>query len=469
MKAVLRYILIASLAMMIALSLTIRSSQAQSKQARPNIVLIVADDLGYSDLACYGSAKNLTPHIDRLARDGVRFTDFHSASAVCSPSRAAILTGHYPVRLSITRAFRDTKDEFLMPDTITLPKLLKQAGYSTAHIGKWHLGGLHRSDIADRPSNPPGPLQHGFDHYLTMNEEPEPRGRLVRARGIYRQGGQYLFRNDQVVPPSDEHLTEIEIAEAENLIEYFHKQQRPFFLNVWFDNPHEPYEPAIDQYLKPYEGKAMGDDLLYRSMVAHLDAGVGRIVAKLKQVGIADNTLIVFTSDNGATGPGSNAPLRAGKGTLFEGGIRVPMIAVWPGWIRAGAVSNEFSIHTDLLPTLCQAAGVKLPKDFHSDGQSLLGHLRTGRRMAAREAAFWLMDEYPNFQRRHGEFGPFATEAVRWGRWKLIARDGQPLALFYLESDLSERRNVLEQEKRIGDQLIRELRAWLSAMKMWSK
>lgn len=457
------------MALMITPPEVVRSSQNRAGQPRPNIVLILADDLGYGDLACYGGSKILTPHIDQLARDGARFTDFHSASAVCSPTRASILTGRYPARFGITRAFRDTKDEFLPRGVITLPSVLKQAGYATAHVGKWHLGGLHRSDIADRASGSPGPIEHGFDHYLSMNEEPEPRGRLVRTRGIYHQGGQRLFRDDKPEPPSNEHLAEIEIAEAERLIETFHKQQQPFFLNVWFDYPHEPYEPAPDQYLKLYEGKAEGDDLLYRSMVTHLDAGVGRIVAKLKQLGIAGNTLIVFASDNGATGPGSNAPLRGGKGTLFEGGIRAPMIAVWPGRIRPRMISNEFAVSMDLLPTLCEAAGVKLPKDFHSDGQSLLRHLRTGRRIAAREAAFWLMDEYPNFQKRHGEKPPHATEAVRWGRWKLLARDGQSLALYYLENDLGERRDVLEREKRIGDDLARELRAWLSAMKMWSK
>jgi arylsulfatase A-like enzyme len=461
--------MIAILAAAIGSPAGVLSQRGQSRPSRPNIVLILADDLGYGDLACYGSEKNLTPNIDRLAREGVRFTDFHSASAVCSPTRASILTGRYPARFGITRAFRDTKDEFLKPGAVTLPGLLIAAGYGTAHVGKWHLGGLHRSDIGDRASGAPGPLQHGFDHYLAMNEEPEPRGRLVRTRGIYRQGGQHLFRDDRVVPPSSEHLTEIEIAEAENLIESFHKQQKPFFLNVWFDSPHEPYEPAIDRYLQPYEGKAAGDDLLYRSMVTHLDAGVGRIVAKLKALGIDDDTLIVFTSDNGATGPGSNGPLRAGKGTLFEGGIRVPMIAVWPGRIRAGAVSGEFALSADLLPTLCEAAGVKLPSQFRPDGRSLLAHLRSGRKLADRDPAFWWMDEYPNFQNRNRERPPHATEAVRWGRWKLIARDGQPLAMFYLENDLSERRNVLDENKRIADQLTRELRAWLSETKMWSK
>ncbi|MGH9842143.1 MAG: sulfatase-like hydrolase/transferase [Blastocatellia bacterium] len=446
-----------------------QASQAGRRTTKPNVILILADDLGYGDLACYGSQKNLTPHIDELARGGVRFTDFHSASAVCSPARASILTGRAPARLGILRAFRDTKDEYLRRETITLPELLKEAGYATAHVGKWHLGGLHKSDLADRKSAPPGPLQQGFDHYLAMNEEPEPRGRLVRTRGIYRQGGQYLFRDDKPISPSTEHLTEIETAEAERMIETFHQQQKPFFLNLWFDNPHEPYEPAPDSYLKPHEGKATDDDLLYRSMVAHLDAGVGRIVAKLRQLGIAGNTLVIFTSDNGATGPGSSAPLRAGKGTLFEGGIRVPMIAVWPEKIRAGATSNEFAISADLLPTICEAAGITPPRALWLDGESLLAHLKTGRRVLAREAAFWAMDEYPNFQSRHREQPPYATEAVRWGRWKLLARDGHPLALYYLETDLREQRNLLDLEWRIRDQMVRELRAWLSTTRMWSK
>jgi N-acetylgalactosamine-6-sulfatase len=446
-----------------------QAAQAGGKSKKPNIILILADDLGYGDLACYGSTRNHTPNLDALARAGVRFTDFHSASAVCSPTRASILTGRAPARFGILRAFRDTKEEFLRRETITLPELLTEAGYATAHVGKWHLGGLHKSDLADRKSAPPGPLQQGFNHYLAMNEEPEPRGRLVRTRGIYRQGGQYLIRDDKAIGPSAEHLTDIETAEAERLIEHFHQDQRPFFLNLWFDNPHEPYEPAPDQYLKLYEGKATGDDLLYRSMVSHLDAGVGRIVAKLRQLGIAGNTLLIFTSDNGATGPGSSEPLRGGKGTLYEGGIRVPMIAAWPGRIRAGATTNEFALSTDLLPTICEVAGIELPHALALDGQSLLAHLRTGRRILARKAAFWAMDEYPNFQTQHLEQSPYATEAVRWGRWKLLARDGHPLALYYLETDLREQRNLLEQEGRIRDQMVRELRAWLSTAKMWSK
>src|SRR5262245_9085288 len=438
--------------------------QTSRNRMRLNIVLIMADDLGYGDLGCYGGGKILTPHIDQLARAGVRFTDFHSASAVGSPARAGLLTSVYPARFGLTRSFNDEKEEFLAQDTITIPMLFKQAGYATAHVGEWGLGGIRKSDLADRPSNPPGPMQRGFDHYLSMDEE--SRARLIRERSLYRDGGQYLLRDDKPAAPSNDHLTEIEITEAESLIETFYKQQQPFFLNVWFTSPHEPYEPAPDQYSKMYEGKATGGDLLYRSMVTHLDAGVGRLVAKLKQLGVAGDTLIVFTSDNGATAPGSNAPLRGGKGTLFEGGIRTPMIAVWPGRIRPGTTSNEFAVGMDFLPTLCEAAGLNLAKDFQTDGRSLLNHLLTGKRVAALEPTFWLMDEHPDFQSRHGERQPYATEAVRWGRWKMLARNGQSLALYYLENDPGERRNLLGQEKRIADELTRELRAWLSAMKL---
>jgi len=469
MKTILRLALIVALAFIVEAPATVLSSQVRLRRTRPNIVLILADDLGYGDLGCYGGGKILTPYIDQLASEGIRFTDFHSASGVSSPARAGILTGSNPARFGVTRSFRDMKEDHLPPGVITLPMLLKQAGYATAHVGRWHLGGLHKSDMADRASNPPGPLQHGFDHYLSMNEEPEPLARLVQERRLYREGGQYLFRDDLVVPPSNEELTEIEISEAEGLIETFHKQRQPFFLNVWFNSAHEPYEPAGDQYLKLYEGKAVGDDLLYYSTVTHLDAGVGRILAKVKQLGIAGDTLIVFTSDNGAPGPGSNSPLRGGKGTLFEGGIRIPMIAVWPGRIRPGTISSEFAVSMDLAPTLCEAAGVDLGRDFPADGRSLLNHLNTGKRITTREATFWLMDEHPNFQIRHGERQPFATEAVRWGRWKLLARNGQPLAMYYLENDLGERRNLLDQEKRIADDLTRQLRAWLSAMKLWGK
>ncbi len=420
---------------------------------RPNVILILADDLGYGDLACYGNQKNQTPNLDTLARKGIRFTDFHASSAVGTPTRAGILTGRAPARFGITAFFPDGSDEFLKAEVITLPELLKEVGYQTVHIGYWQLGGLRRGDLNHRAGGPPGPLQHGFDHYLSIVEAVEPRARLIAARQLQSMGGQHLLQDDRAVAPRNGSLLEIETAEAEHWIEAFHAQRKPFYLNLWLDAPLASSEAGVS----------------YGEGLSRLDAAVGRIVQKLEHAGIADNTLLIFTSDNGPSPPGSAGPYRGGKGTLFEGGLRVPMIIAWSGVLRAGAISNEFASSIDLLPTICEAAGAAPPKALSLDGQSLLNHLRTGRRIPAREAAFWLLDEHPAYQKQFLESPPYATEAVRWGRWKLLARDAQPMALYYLENDPRESRNLLEQEPRIRDQLVRELRAWLSTSKLFSK
>jgi N-acetylgalactosamine-6-sulfatase len=420
---------------------------------RPNVILILADDLGYGDLGCYGNPKNQTPNLDALARKGIRFTDFHASSAVGTPTRAGLLTGRAPARYGITASFPDGSDEYLKAEIITLPELLKEAGYQTVHIGHWQLGGLRRGDLNDRTGAPPGPLQHGFDHYLAIVEAVEPRARLVGARQLQSLGGRYLVQDDRPIAPRNESLLEIEIAEAERWIDAFHAQRKPFYLNLWLDAPLASNEAGLS----------------YGEGLARMDAAVGRIVQKLDQSGITNNSLLIFLSDNGPIPPGSAGLYRGGKGTLFEGGLRVPMIAAWNGVLRASAISNEFASSIDLLPTICEAAGTSPPKALSLDGQSLLGHLKTGRRIAAREAAFWLLDEHPAHQKQFLESPPYATEAVRWGRWKLLARDAQPMALYYLENDPRESRNLIEHEPRIRDQLVRELRAWLSTSKLFSK
>lgn len=438
-----------------------------AQSSRPNIVFIVADDLGYGDLSAFGNRAVETPHLDALARAGIRLTNFHTASGVCSPSRASFLTGRYPLQLGITKHF-DDGEEHLPRGITTLPQLLNRAGYQTAHIGKWHLGGLNKKHLADRAHSIPGPLQHGFKHYLAGNEEAEPRARLGRERQLYRQGAKYLFRDDQPEPPQHEHLTEVETAAAETMLEQFQRQSQPFYLQLWFLNPHAPYEPAPDKYLKPHEGKATGDELLYRSMLSQLDGSVGRIVAKLKQLGLADNTLIIFTSDNGPTGPGSPGEFRGGKGTLFEGGLRVPFIAVWPGKIKPQSVSQEFAHGTDLLPTLCAAAGINAPPRSALDGINLLNHWRNGKSLPARGTIFWQMNGYANFQRERKEPTPYATEAARNGKWKLLAREGQALALYDLAADPYEKNNSLHAQPRIAERLNRELKSWLAKPRLSS-
>lgn len=438
------------------------ASLGATAEPRPNLIFILADDLGYGDLGCYGSDKIETPHLDRLAKSGMRWTRFYAASAVCTPTRASCLTGRYPLRFGITKHFVDG-DEHLPAGTVTLPHLLRNAGYATAHVGKWHLGGLRKAHLANRPHDMPGPLQHGFDHYLASYEEAEPRQRLLQTRRLYRDGGKYLIRNDRPAPPTDEHWTTYKVDECLELIERYHGQGRPFFLNLWFDAPHTPYEPAPEPYLSKYKDRAEGDDLLYRSMVTHLDAGVGRIVARLEKLGIAENTFILFTSDNGPSYQGSPGPWKGGKADLHEGGIRVPMIASWPGHIRAGSVCEFFGHTNDLLPTFCEAAGVPLPGDTRFDGFSLLPQLAREVPPPDRGTVFWQLDLYEWYPQPGGKPKPFATEIARRGPWKLMARDGSPVELFDLQHDAGETNSQLGEETPARDELTSALRDWLAS------
>lgn len=440
------------------LSAVLRPTHAAEK---PNVIVILADDLGYGDLGCYGGQKIHTPHLDALARDGTRFTRYYAASGVCSPTRASVLTGRYPLRFGITRHFSDGP-EHLVPGVVTLPRLLQQAGYATAHVGKWHLGGLNRKHLADRANSPPGPIQHGFDSYLSMIEEMDPRGVMVRNSTLFRSGAKHLIRTEKPVDLSPKHLTDCEIDEALAVIQRQHAAGKPFYLNLWFDVPHKPYEPAPDVYLTPYKDKAKGDDLLYRSMVAHLDAGVGKIRDKLRELKIAERTLIVFSSDNGPTGPGSPGPYRGGKGTLFEGGIRVPFLVCWPGVVKAGVVTDTFAHATDLLPTICAAASVEVPNNAKLDGRSLWPLLREGKELGDRETTFWQMDPYPNFQKERKEPGPHATEAVQKGQWKLLARNALPLALYDVVADPAEKKNLLSEQPRVAAEMVEALKNWLA-------
>ena len=218
---------------------------------RPNIILLLADDLGYADLSCFGSPAVKTPNLDGLASDGMRCNRFYAASAVCSPTRAAILTGRYPLRFGITKHFND-RNKWLPESAKTVAELLKDAGYNTAHVGKWHLGGLHVDAKGKRLENQPGPRQHGFDFYQTQIEQQPLRGKMGRERTIFRQGGTVLLRNDQRVGKADphytKHLTDANADFAVEMIEKFSASDKPFFLNLWWLVPHTPYEPAPEPH-----------------------------------------------------------------------------------------------------------------------------------------------------------------------------------------------------------------------------
>ena len=458
-------------------------TNAESK--KPNLIFIMADDLGYGDISCFGCEDIQTPNIDKLAASGKMFTQSYSGSAVCSPTRASVITGRYPLRFGIDEHF-DDRESHLPRGVVTLPKLLKKAGYTTAHIGKWHLGGLNQKHINDRKNSIPGPLQHGFDHYLCNLEDPGIRPILIKERRLYRDGGKSLVRNDQNAPAINRHWTDIKVDEAIRLINLYHQQNKPFFLNLWFDAPHAPYEPAPEPHISKYadpSGKEKNvynsmvsyldsklpniptnspkDSLFYRSMVSHMDANIGRLIENLKKLGIYENTLIVFTSDNGPAYQGSPGIFTGGKADLHEGGIRVPMIAVWPGHIEAGKKSDELTSTIDMLPTFCAAAGVKVPDSLKIDGVNLLPLFLNDKPIERSRPVFWQLKLYMWYPQPGEKPKPYATEIARDGKWKLMTLDGKPVGLFDIETDPREENNLVDKRSDIANPLAEKVRNWL--------
>ncbi len=436
---------------------------------RPNIILLLADDLGYRDLSCFGSPAVKTPNLDRLAKQGMKFTRFYAASAVCSSTRASVLTGRYPLRFGITKHFND-RNRWLPKSATTIAELLKGAGYTTAHVGKWHLGGLHVDEKGKRLNNQPGPRQHGFDFYQTQIEQQPLRGRMGRNQTLFRKGGTVLLRNDQQVGEKDpyysKHLTDANGDFAVEMIEKFAAKNKPFFLNVWWLVPHKPYEPAPEPHWSKAKAKGISEDQRrFRSMVRHMDAKIGRILDRLDELKIAKNTLVLFTSDNGAAFEGFIGDLKGGKTDLHDGGLRVPMIVRWPAAIKPVQKSDAFGHTNELLPTFCEAAGVSVPKSVPIDGLSLLPHMKGKRALDVKErgTVFWQLDLYKRIQRHYPKPKPYATEVAMRGKWKLLALNGKPVELFDIESDPNEKKNVLKAHPGLVALLTAQLKEWLKA------
>lgn len=349
---------------------------------RPNVIVVLADDLGWTDLGCYGSDLHETPHLDQLAKDGMRFTQNYSACTVCSPTRAALLTDKYPARLHITDwipgAMPDNP-KLLVPDwTKALPKdettlaeLFRAAGYTTASIGKWHLGG-----VASLPTD------HGFDVNVAGTDKAQPPSYFAPWKiPTLTEGKDGDYLTDRL---TDEAIRFVEGA-----------KEKPFFLYLAHFAVHTPIQGRPDLVAK-YRAKKLGrnhTNPAYAAMVESLDASVGRLRAKLNDLGVADRTVIVFTSDNGGRIPTtSNKPLRFGKASAYEGGVRVPLLVHCPGVTKPGSVSDAPAITMDLFFTLVEIAGLKEPA--FRDGVSLVPALR-GTGKTGRSEMFW---HYPHHQ-----------------------------------------------------------------------
>ena len=443
------------------------STGAQAVE-RPNIILLLADDLSYGDLSSFGSPAVRTPNLDRLAVEGMAFRNFYAASAVCTPTRASVLTGRYPIRFGITKHFNDV-DGWLSTQATTIAELLQEAGYTTVHVGKWHLGGLHVDKKGKRLTNQPGPRQHGFDHYQTQIEQQPLRGQMGRDRTMFRQGGTVLIRDDKKITQDDpyysKHFTDANGDYAVEMIERLAAEKTPFFINLWWLVPHKPYEPAPEPHWRNTAQEGITDDQhRFRSMMHHMDANVGKILNTLDELGIAENTLVLFTSDNGAAYEGFIGNLKGGKTDLHEGGIRVPMVVRWPNGIPAGQQSRTLGHTNDLLPTFCELAGIEVSDTWKLDGLSLLPHMQGGAPPSDQErgTVFWQLDLYKHLQRHYPKPQPFATEVVRKGKWKLLAKEGVAVELFDIHTDQNELNNVIEQYPEVAEFLSLELQAWLA-------
>ncbi len=351
---------------------------AQEDEFLPNIIIVLADDLGYGDLSMSGNQLIATPHLDRMAREGVRLTSFYASANVCTPSRAGLLTGRYPIRTGLAyKVIQAAHSHGLPLEEITLAELLKDKGYATAAIGKWHLG--HMPDY--------WPTEHGFDYFYGL-----PYSNDMKPLALYRD-------SLKIEEPVDQRtLTERYTAEAIQFIEQ--NKDGPFLVYLPHTMPHIPLYVS-----GAFEGRSRAG--LYGDVVETLDWSMGQLFAVLKRLDLDDNTLVIFTSDNGAWFEGSNGDWRQGKGTTWEGGYRVPFIARWPGRISPGTVSDAISMNIDILPTIAALVGAPLAPDRKIDGRNIWS-LFQGSSDTPHEFLYFFDNE--------------EIAAVRTQRWKLVVR-----------------------------------------------
>ena len=430
-----------------------------------SIVVILADDLGWADLACYGSDFHETPNLDRLAGQGIRFTDAYAASPVCTPTRVSILTGRHPARLHMTiwreaalnRGNRKLLEPICrdsLPNTeTTFAELLRDEGYYNVHLGKWHVG---RAESY--------PQVHGFHRNIG--------GTLWGAPQTFWHpfNGDNYFQDWRYVPdlePATEgdYLTDVLTNNAIAVMKERVRAKQPFFMNLWFHTVHTPIE-GKPEFVKHYEGKLKNHHVQrnphYAAMVHSLDENVGRLLDQIDDLGIADDTIVVFSSDNGGfvntcklhegLKVANNSPLRSGKGSCYEGGLRVPLIIRGPG-VAAGKECATPVYSCDLFPTLMDLVGVHHDSEFAIDGVSLTGLLRDPTTTLPRQALHF---HYPHY---YPTTSP--VSAIRRNEWKLLHYDEDDrLELYNLASDLGESENLADDQPRVATQLLKELQNW---------
>ena len=421
---------------------------------KPNIVVIMADDLGWMDLHCYGNEKLDTPALDKLASEGMRFTNAYASAPVCTPTRAAMMTGQAPARLQITNHAPGNPDGFSLPNSpwmearnsrhlplaaVTIAERLSESGYATAHIGKWHLSHIARDEqgVTEKELRPE---RQGFDLNIGGNSSGGPPSYFAP------------YRNPTIVDGQDgEYLPDRLADEAIAFIRQ--PRDKPFFLNWWPFSVHYPMQ-AREEVIAKYRQREGIKDPIYAAMIEDMDKGIGRFLKALDEANLRENTLILFNSDNGGYN-GDNRPLRGMKGMLYEGGIRIPWIVRWHGRVQPGSTNSTPVISTDCYPTILEAAGIPPTPNHPLDGKSILPLLTQSSELE-RDALYF---HYPNYafhkQNRLGS-------AIREGEFKLIKHyDDGSLELYDLSNDVGEKNDISTQSPEIAKRLVDKLDKWL--------
>ena len=424
----------------LALASGIENVFGQTVSRPPNVVFLMADDLGYADLSCYGRPDLSTPNIDRIAANGVRFLQAYANSAVCSATRTALITGRYQYRLplGLEEPLTGGRDVGLPPEVPTLPSLLKTAGYGTTLVGKWHLGALPRF----------GPLQSGYDHFYGF------RGGAVDYYTHAANQKDDLWDDDVQVHQMG-YLTDLLGSHAVDVVNGYAKSGRPFLMSLHFNAPHWPWEAPGDEAesdrikattLFHYDG---GTQKTYQRMIEAMDAQIGRVLEALDANGLTENTIVIFTSDNGGERFSDTWPFTGKKTDLLEGGLRIPMVIAWPAHIAPGRISDQVAVSMDWLPTLLAAAGTAPDPGYPPDGMNLLPAL-TGNAAAVDRKLFW---------RYKGKW----QRAARIGDYKFLKILDNTF-LFNVVEDPLERGNLKERRRDIYDRLVAEWNAWSATM-----
>ena len=428
---------------------------------RPNIIMIYIDDMGYADVSSYGGTYAPTPNMNRIGEEGIRFTQYYSACPISSPSRIGLTTGMYPTRWGVTTFLNNRKtnynnesNDYLLAEAPSIARTLKSAGYATGHFGKWHMGGGRDVD------NAPAITEYGFDEYNSTWESPDPDPKLTSENWIWGENDE-IKRWDRTAYFVDKTLDFLR-----------RHPDQPCFVNLWPDDMHTPYVPSQEAYEK---GKASGNsnnfwskEQNYTPVLEELDRQIGRLLDGLDELGIADNTLILFTSDNGPNPSYNNARtrgLRGMKGQLYEGGIRMPFMVRWPAKINPGQVNtNTVICSVDIFPTLCAIAGVKTNDktiNYKLDGVDMSKTFTGNQNTIRKQPLFWEFGK--QFVKNENRNGKSPNIAMRDGDWKLLVNyDGTEVQLYNLANDVYETTNVAAENPEITEKMKNAAIEWFN-------